>query len=166
MKRWLLVLAVAPFLHAAGAAEEWKSEEFKCAVTPPSGAQWERVSSHGPSTKLKMTKADHSASVFLSIGVPEGGAAELTDEFVQKWETGLLRAGKMTKTSGQRRKLQGVPAYEMTSTLTVGERPHQMVMILLLADGKLYTLTALKNAAPPLDDPEIQAFIASFRFLQ
>lgn len=164
----VITLSVVSLAHLAPRnciAEEWHSEELNCAVTLPTGGEWTQPSVPNSTVRAVAQTNDQTASVFLMV-VPLPNGSKLDDKFIQGYEDGHYQPGKSKKLSGARLIIQGVPAYKSIAELYVNGNTVQQVGILWIADGKLYQLSALKRNAPPLEDPAIRAFMASFHFLK
>jgi hypothetical protein len=98
--------------------------------------------------------------------VPLPIGTKLDDRFIQGYEDGHYQPGKSKKLSGDRLIIQGLPAYRATGEIYTNGNTAQQVTILWIADGKLYSLAAVKRTGPPLEDPTVRAFLASFHFLK
>ena len=161
----LFVLSLAHLAPRNCVAEEWHSQELNCAVTLPTGGEWTQPTAPNPAIRAVAQTNDQAASVFLMV-VPLPNGSKLDDKFIRGYEDGHYQPGKSKKLSGVRLVIQGVPAYKSTGELYVNGNTVQQVGVLWVVDGKLYQLAALKRNAPPLEDPAIRAFMASFHFLK
>jgi hypothetical protein len=161
----LLGLSLAHLACCKCLAGEWLSEEFNCALTLPSGAEWRQPNAPNPAIRVLAQTSDQSVSVLLLV-VPVPIGTKLDDRFIQGYEDGHYQAGSSKKLSGDRRVIQGLPAYRTTGEIYTNGNTAQQVTILWIAGDKLYSLVAVKRTGPPLEDPDVRAFLASFHFLK
>jgi len=167
--RWsfliLFVLSATLFACDECAAGEWRSEELNCALTLPAGPEWKQPSAPNPAVPALAQTIDQSTTVMLMV-VPLPARAKLDDEFVRNYEEGRYQFGKSKKLSGERLTIQGVPAYRATYEIGAAGNSAYSTTIVWIADGKFYSLGAIKRTGPPLEDPSVRAFLASFHFLK
>jgi len=154
------------FSMVAYCADEWRSEEFNCALTPPTSADWTQPPAPNPSIKFLAQTKDHSTSVILSvIPLPPEKNEKLNTRFIEAFEGTYFKPGLSKKTSGVELVIQGIPAYKITGELYANGTTFYRAATLWIADNRFYQITALKSKSLPLDDPELRAFISSFHFL-
>lgn len=146
--------------------EEWRSDEFNCAVAPPNSADWAQPPLPNPSIKFLAQTKDRSTSVLLSVvPLPPDKNETLNTRFIEGFEGSYFKPGQSKKTSGVGLVIQGIPAYKLTGELYANGATFYRAVTLWIADNRLYQLVALKSKSLPLDDPEVRTFISSFHFL-
>jgi hypothetical protein len=102
----------------------------------------------------------------LMIDDKHKASGTVDDQFVKGFEQGLESSGVGKRDSGKFIEIAGIKAYERTGHTLVKGKNASTVMQVVPADGKLYSLQAMRLDGDASDDPEIRGVFASFRFLK
>jgi len=158
IKRLIFGLAFI-LLAAVASAKELKSDELNYIITIPDGWTVDFQNSAGFSIQIPPGKKT------VTLLIRNAGFATQDSNSIAVFEKDLLKAGS-EQVSSTNFTIDGVPAYETVQR--IGKAPFASIFIyrLIIADNKLYFLSASYMNGDPTQDSEIQQCLASFHFLQ
>jgi predicted Zn-dependent protease len=158
IKRLIFSLAFI-LLAAVASAKELKSDELNYGITVPDGWTVDFQNSAGFSIQIP------SGKKVVTLLIRNVGFAMQDSNSIAVFEKDLLKAGSQ-QVSSTNFTIEGVSAYETVQR--IGKAPYASLFIyrLIIADNKLYFLSASYMNGDPTQDSEIQQCLASFHFLQ
>jgi hypothetical protein len=155
-----LIFGLAFFLSVSSIfALELKSDDLNYIVTIP--GTWTVTFQN--QAGFAITSPDRNKTMTLLIG--NAKSAKLDPSSIAQFEQVMIRAGAQ-KVSSRMFTVDGIPAYEFIQS--VGKTPYATVTVIheIVANNKFYTLQSAIIGGDASQDPEMQAGLASFHFLQ
>lgn len=169
MRRRLASIWLVSLLGGAAAwGAEWRSEKHKCAISYP-GEGWAVVETPpDPRMVFVVTEAGEAQTVYLYM-VDVDDAVWLNDAFIRGVEKGALKARpppikSITKLSGRRLVVAGVPAYELVVRSEFEQGHTTLVMRSFIANGWAYSLGGIVVGGDAVADASVQEVLSSFHF--
>ena len=138
-------------------------------VTLPTGPNWQ-ILQRGPlgddSDTFVVAVADAARSFQLTVMVlPSLDDAPTLESMKAGWEKGFLKKATRKKSS-EDITIGGQPAYRLTAALDGADgTSHEVVGILIVAEGWNFTIAITKSGENILDDPEVRQFVESFKIV-
>jgi hypothetical protein len=169
-RRLLTALVVTGLLAASATAAERVHSEFNFALGPPEGAGWE-VHEAPPKPPQLLQTGFVNREIGRSIQVYVLKADPLEELENESFLDGVER-GMRKNSSGLRREptvyedFAGVPAAKVRFTGSAGEMTIRFLVVMFLADGRRYCLSASAPGEAAEIDAELEATLAAFRFLE
>lgn len=146
-------------LAAVASAKELKSDELNYTIIVPDGWIVDFQNSAGFSIQIPPGKK------VVTLLIRNAGFATQDSNSIAVFEKDLLKAGS-EQVSSTNFTIDGVPAYETVQRIVKAPFASLFIYRLIIADNKLYFLSASYMNGDPRQDSEIQQCLASFHFLQ
>ncbi len=168
MIRILLVLAALLLLAAPpAAAERWSPPSGGASLDLPEGEGWEGVDipasalSSLPSGGVSVARRSLDGTrAAICISYPTAGLSEVSDPFITGFDKGLMSEAGTEKVSGERTAIAGHSAYRFIVRTPGGAL---MAGVVAINAGSAHVAQIVKAEGDPLLDPELAAFLDSYR---
>jgi hypothetical protein len=163
------------FLSAGiASAVTWKNSDYNCAVNLPDGdpvtggKRWSPIGSTQDGTLVGAMRVDGSAYVFLGyVDIAKRPKFHLNDKTIEELEKRFFGPGMGFRRSMERVSLRGMPGYRLTGDSVLHGTHFGLVVDMYEANGLVYEIAGMKEYDPhPLNDPDINGYMASFRLLR
>jgi len=145
-------------LAAVASAKELKSDELNYVITVPDGWTVDFQNSAGFLIQIPPGKK------VVTLLIRNAGFATQDSNSIAVFEKDLLKAGS-EQVSSTNFTINGVPVYETVQRIGKATFASLFIYRLIIADNKLYFLSASYMNGDPTQDSEIQQCLASFHFL-
>lgn len=166
LKTYFSLAALLLTLSATANAQEQQFARHNCAITPPKGWQVLDSMMSKPGMLAAYIKDDRTRLVLLLVDDRSPVPGPLDDRFVTEFDRGVKSSGGGERISGKFIQVGGIKAYERIGTAMANGQRASILMQALAADGKFFSLQGLSFTSDANDDPEIRAWMNSFRFLK
>jgi hypothetical protein len=145
--------------------QEREFANYNCAVTIPDG--WQKMTNLPPQPGLigAFARPDKTRLVMLVVDTQSHLSGPLDDRSVSEFERGLERSGGGNRVSGKFIEIGGIKAYERLGQAAVKGKTVSILLQVLVADGKVYSLQGMRFDGDVDRDPEIRGIFTSFRFI-
>ena len=117
-----------------------------------------------PNPNILCAARSRDGIVFTLAYVPVQGKAQIDETFVQGFEQGFFKDGRVKKRGGRDTTLAGQRAYQCEGG--VAATGQTTVNRVALAHGGSYNLGLVGGADPVENDPRFQAILAGFSFME
>lgn len=146
-------------------AQEKTFPEYNCAITPPAG--WHQMTNLPPQKVFCAGFRNSSETLLLMLIIADVHklSGPLDDQTVDGIEKGLESSGMGKRDSGKFIEIAGIKSYERTGHVLAQGKNSSTITQMVLADGKLYSINAMRTDGSASDDPTIRAALGSFRFI-
>jgi hypothetical protein len=155
-------------------AVPWKSNDYNCQVYLPdsdpvtSGKGWSPLGSTQEGTLVGARRIDGSAFVFLGyVDVAKRPKFHLNEKTIEELEKRFFGPGLGFRRSIERVSLGGMSGYRLTGDSVYHGSRFGLVVDMYEANGLIYQVAGMKeDDLRPLNDPEINGYMKSFRLLR
>jgi len=165
---WTSASAFVLFLAATHglSGQEREFAAYNCAITPPDG--WQKMTNMPPQPGLLAAfgKADKTALLLIVVDDHNKTSGQMDDRFVSEFERGVESSGVGKRVSGRFIEVAGIKSYERLGNFLVNGKHASIIMQAVPADGRLYSLQAMRFDGQAGESPEIRRALASFRFIR
>jgi hypothetical protein len=169
----IITTSISLFLFATTAFPAlWTSREYRCEVNLPDGAphimRWEPSGSVEEGTLVGAIRQDRRAYVFLGyVDLSKEVKLHLNEKSIEQLEKRYFGEGKGFRHSIERISLHGIPGFRLTGRQNYQGDNFGLVVDMYEINGFIYQLAAMKeDELHPLQDPDIKAYMDSFRALK
>jgi hypothetical protein len=148
----------------------WKSEEYNCSVVLPDGPPqinpWLVMTPADPTGLAGARKKDSSAYVFLGMVPEDNPRFRLDEKSIDELQKRFFGAGLGFRHTITTINQGGMTGLRLTGTHRYNSTNYSIVLDMYQSNSKVYEVAGLsKDEVDPLKDPDIRAFMDSFRFL-
>jgi len=157
--RYTIISLMFILLASLASASDLKSDEHNYAVTVPDG--WTVTFQNAAGFSI----ASPDSKKTMTLLIRKVSYTKLDSGSIAAIEQGLVQAGSQT-VSSTNFTVDRVPAYETTHSIGKAPFASSFVNLLIVADGKLYSLQGMHMGGDVTHDSDIQVGFASFHFLQ
>ena len=148
------------FSAASTFAVELKSDALNFTITIPD--TWTVKSQDQTGFYVKSQDGNRD----MNLAVIRAAFAKLDSDYITKYEQILKQTRHLQLVSSGVFTNDGVQVYENIQRIGEGSAASVKVERQILADGRFYSLTAVRFGGDATQDPEIQAALTSFHFLR
>lgn len=155
-------------------AVTWQSSDFNCQVSLPQSEPltadkgWSPIGSTEEGTLVGARRIDGSAFVFLGyVDIRKRPKFHLNDKTIEELEKRFFGPGLGFRRSIERVSLGRMSGYRLTGDSVFHGSHYGLVVDMYEANGLIYQVAGMKeDDLHPLNDPDINGYMRSFRLLR
>ena len=156
----LAVIMLQTVLAAQGAGKRTREfKQYQCKLTLPEGFQWNDINK--PKAATAMCQSPNAILILMVRNLPK--PVKVDRKFIEDFDKGYNKKGKLAKISGKKCMFLGIPAYQLKSRFTqnnfVGD------CLTFPANGRIYVLHSI-NLNPAGGKLDTDKLFSAFEFTQ